>query len=112
MPCVFCELGICVNSAHQSSPPRRSIKALPTAEEYRQRRREQVQQRQRERRQDLIWRRRTEEYQVDGEGIFEGSYRRGNGKTVLVRGSTVAQVRWEKEEGERYWQKVPYEAPT
>lgn len=112
MPCAFCDLGICINPAHREGGHRRSIKALPTAKEYRQKRIERFQEHRRERRQDLLWRRRTEEYQVDEEGFFEGSYRRGNGKQVLVQGSTVGQVRWEKEEGERLWQRVPYQAPT
>ncbi|MFY0568221.1 hypothetical protein ACN28E_30920 [Archangium lansingense] len=116
--CVFCEVGICVDPTHQprptylSKPHRPGLKTLPSAKDYRQARQEKMEARRQESRQDIIWRRRTEQYQVDNEGVFEGSYSRGNGKQVLVRGSTIAQVRWEKEQGERYWQKVPYQAPT
>lgn len=96
---------------------RKSIKALPTPEEYREKRREKwdIQQkaRQNANRNAKRWKRRTEQYQTNIHGVFSGSYYQPPGQTILVRGNTKAQIRYEAVRGVQpiRWLKVPYEAP-
>lgn len=91
---------------------RRPLKSLPTATEYRRIHITQGDERRKRSREALLWRRRTESYVADASGNFVGRYNLPDGTLIYVYGSTLAQVRWEKAAGTRYWQKVQYIAPT
>lgn len=74
---------------------------------------EQRTQKAKARRDALVWKRRTEKYRINIHGVFEGSYYRPIGETIIVRGNTKTKVRYEAVRGAKplRWIRVPYEAP-
>jgi hypothetical protein len=115
MPCAFCEFGTCIDPGHlvrQRLSQRDPIKSLPSAKDYRARRREKSQLELHGRRLAVFREDRSGNYMVSVDGVFEGTYLRRDGVWVTVRGSTVAGVRWEREANSRRWRRVPYKNPT
>ena len=96
---------------------RKSIKALPTKEELQEKRRLQFQIEQRAmheaHRRERLWKLRTQTYQTNINGVFMGSYQKPTGQTILVRGNTRAEIRYEAVKGANplRWIRVGYEAP-